>query len=317
MWQKLLCAHSSGTSHPEYSPAQSSIDSMCFVTAVNSGNIYFSLCIQLIESIRATRWYNHVPIKVIDCGLTPHDIEILTNMGCEVKDPGWDVPEEWVHSHFAQKEIMKGISARHCLHKHFPGYQYYFWLDADVWIQSELGLDEYLCIAEKQGMCGSNSLHARSWKSIWNHHLTHDQKIFLRSKNIDSIAGGGGWCLNHQFMEYYYNEVYQMVHQQKQLKWGTDDSMLTYTMHKYIDTPEHSKLATPFAMHEISKLYLGQKGEFIRENGDVIPFISLDSLPKTEHFYHFPFQQGMAVRSHIHSSNTISLFYYQPTERTS
>ena len=143
---------------PNDIPKQETIDSMCFVTASGSDQPYFDLSIQLLESIKATRFYNHVPIKVLDCGLTHEDAEYLRNrFGAEVKDPGWDVdfnvvPLQDTQEHSHTKDGYKGLVARPYIHKHFPGYEYYFWIDTDSWIQDDTAIDIFVKTSEIQGV---------------------------------------------------------------------------------------------------------------------------------------------------------------------
>ena len=91
-----------------YIPSDETIQSLCFVTGASSNAPYFDLVIQLIESIKATRFYKDVDIKVLDCGLNQEDIQYLKErFNAEVKDPGWDVDVNFLEEGSSTLPIQK------------------------------------------------------------------------------------------------------------------------------------------------------------------------------------------------------------------
>lgn len=220
--------------NPNWTPKQETINSICFVTGASSNAPYFDLCVQLIESIKNTRWYNHVPIKVLDCGLTPADIEYLKNrFGCEVKDPGWDVPVNKIRRSGPTRNInnMKGIISRPYIAKHFPGFEYYFWIDADTWVQDERALDYFISFSEKQGLGG-----ACDWPSPWDekHFYIHSLPAHLRSTlYTKTILMAGIYCIRKDINDLYVKECEEAL-KHIPYQWGFDFTVLNYVFHKYI-----------------------------------------------------------------------------------
>ncbi len=129
---------------PDTTPSAEVLENMCFVTGADSK--YFELMVECIESIKATRLYKDVPICVLDCGLTDEEKHYLIEKLSvkEIKDPK---KSSYI------SELLLGINisltARTILHHIFPGYQYYFYVDADAWVQDERSIDRYLNLSQK------------------------------------------------------------------------------------------------------------------------------------------------------------------------
>lgn len=128
-------------------PSRESLDQLVFVSAADSR--YFELLVELIESIQATRLYTNIPICVLDCGLTEDQKSYLFERSnvSDIKDPGWDVEMENYPI-----SGRKAIVSKAFLSKHFPKYRYYFWIDADAWIQDERSLDMFINHAQEYGI---------------------------------------------------------------------------------------------------------------------------------------------------------------------
>lgn len=226
----------------QYIPKQATMESICFVTGADSKEPYFSLCVQLIESIKATRWYNHIPIKVLDCGLTSEDKDyLIKRFNVDVKDPGWDVDPQLIHvgemKHWSYNG-WKGIIARPYIHKHFPGYEYYFWMDADSWIQNDNGLDIFISLCEKQGLAIVNELDLS-----WDYSNSEVRKSFIEPipfHYFESMANkpllcGGFYCISKKYNEKYATYCDAAILERKQYGFGFDMSMLNYCFYKDIN----------------------------------------------------------------------------------
>jgi len=98
------------------------------VTAADRG--YFPLLRDTVLSVRALD--REVPIGVLDLGLDPDHLAWLDGQAARVVRPGWDV--EFPGRERAP-ETFKAQVARPFLPRHFPGYDMYFWIDADAWLQ--------------------------------------------------------------------------------------------------------------------------------------------------------------------------------------
>ncbi|MGE5268651.1 MAG: hypothetical protein ACM3JG_03140 [Thiohalocapsa sp.] len=91
---------------------------------------YFPLLQDAVSSVRALS--ADVALGVLDLGLSPEQLVWLHQQRAQVVNPGWDVD-------FPGRERMprafQAQVARPFLPRHFPGYEKYFWLDADAWLQ--------------------------------------------------------------------------------------------------------------------------------------------------------------------------------------
>lgn len=138
---------------PKTIPSTEVLENMCFVTGADSK--YFQLMVECIESIKATRLYKNVPICVLDCGLTDEDKDYLVKELHikDIKDMATVCPE-------IQDGFLKNIFMRPRLDKLFPGYRYYFFIDADAWVYNENSIDMYIHYATQYGIGISRDLCA-------------------------------------------------------------------------------------------------------------------------------------------------------------
>ena len=109
---------------------------LIIVSAADSG--YFPLLQDTVASVRALN--RDVAIGVLDLGLTDTERDWLSAQGASITCPGWDVdfPQQ---AHTPQ--TRKAQVARPFLPRHFPGYEMYFWLDADAWLQDWRAVELY------------------------------------------------------------------------------------------------------------------------------------------------------------------------------
>ncbi|HZT88235.1 MAG TPA: hypothetical protein VFA12_09710 [Stellaceae bacterium] len=113
---------------------------LLIASAADSG--YFPLLRDAVLSVRAQR--RDVPIGVLDLGLDPAQAAWLGEQNARVVRPGWDID-------FPGRERMpdtyKAQVARPFLPRHFPGYDMYFWIDADAWLQDWRAVELYCAAA--------------------------------------------------------------------------------------------------------------------------------------------------------------------------
>ncbi|MEI6806842.1 MAG: hypothetical protein WCK49_10130 [Myxococcaceae bacterium] len=223
----------------EKPPRPETLTKLCIVTGMSSNAPYWELGVQLIESIHATRFYHKTPIKILDCGLTLEHCEYLNKrFQVEIKDPGWDInPDFLVESTCYQvlpQNGWKGCTARPYLHRHFPGFDYYLWIDADTWIQDETGLDHLIQHAEQQE-CGflSESILCRSSNFI-NVLLKEDRNKFLDKE----IWPNGIFCASRKFMDCYAQNSDSHISKVKKYLWGFDMMMFTCAIYQSIENPK-------------------------------------------------------------------------------
>ena len=120
--------------------ASTSASDLIICSAADSG--YFPLLRDAVLSVRAL--HTEVPIGVLDLGLLPAQLEWLAAMRVRVVRPGWDVE---FPGRARMPETFKAQVARPFLPRHFPGYEMYFWIDADAWLQDWRTVELYCAAA--------------------------------------------------------------------------------------------------------------------------------------------------------------------------
>ena len=223
-------------------PDPEDIKKMCFVTG---GSVdYYPLIVEAIESIRATAAYKDCDVFVFDCGLTAEQKKYLLDIlnVKNVYDPGWDIDvpmtcqrnEQGQLTHYQTPIGFKCMIARPHMDKHFPGYQYYMWIDADAWVQDERAIDLYLEYAKTQGMGLSRHI---TFDTYDDHNcyfvlpvLTPDNKNFLRGKGAAIVSA---FCIDaeskifDQWRENFYNNI-----NKQGFWWNTEEQTLGLTFHQ-------------------------------------------------------------------------------------
>jgi hypothetical protein len=214
------------------------MDSLCIVTGISSNEPYFELGFQLIESIKATQHYANIPIKVLDCGLSQEHREILKSyFDLEIKDPAWDIEPSLITSspHFIKFENLsswKGCTARPYLAKHFPGYGYYLWIDADTWINDEQILDKLIVFAENQEIgCLSESKPVS--RSIIRRSLTREQ---LCRFGKETLIINGLFCLSRGAIDEYAAHAGQQIDLLGRYGWGFDMAVFNLMFYEKYST---------------------------------------------------------------------------------
>lgn len=103
---------------------------------------YFPLLQDAVASVRVAN--RDVAIGILDLGLGETEREWLQERAARVVRPGWDVafPRQ-----DRTPETLKAQVARPFLPRHFPGYEMYFWLDADAWLQQWCVVELYCAAA--------------------------------------------------------------------------------------------------------------------------------------------------------------------------
>lgn len=246
--------------YPDQLPLSSTIEQMCFVTSGDHN--FMPHMIECLESLTALPSYKNVPIHIVDCGLNDDDRHYLQqnfNIGT-IKDPGWDYDV----SHILQvnrenpkaphqdtvKSYHKSLTCRPFLKKHFPGFRYYCYVDADAWVQDERCIDRLLKMCENQGVGVSQHQVCKTCKEHpWHTSgiLNESQKNFIADKAriiaslfcLDATSGiDDEWAKTFgeaiQTQGYWYN---------------TDEQTLNYCIHKrgidqILDTGQHYGLCS-------------------------------------------------------------------------
>ena len=113
---------------------------LIIASAADSG--YFTLLRDTVLSIRA--FCSEVAIGILDLGLEQVQRDWLAAYVSHLVRPGWDVafPRQ-----ADTPETLKAQVARPFLPRHFPGYETYFWIDADAWLQDWRIVELYIAAA--------------------------------------------------------------------------------------------------------------------------------------------------------------------------
>ena len=153
-------------------PKPGTRETMCFVTGGDSH--YYPVMRECVESIKATELYNNVPIYIIDCGLEDEERASLSKLlaGGAIKKSGWLIDFKEFHvldkitgeprCVTAVPDIYQLIANKAFLNKIFPGHDYYFWINANSWVQDERAIDAFLSITETQSMAYPDASHGNA-----------------------------------------------------------------------------------------------------------------------------------------------------------
>jgi len=120
------------------------LPSMIAVTAADAG--YFELLRDLLLSLEAARPQTperpegaDLAVGLFDLGLTAEQLAWLDGRVTRIVTPGWDLAVPPAVR--AARPHARALTVRPFLPQHFPGYDTYLWIDADVWVQSWQGIE--------------------------------------------------------------------------------------------------------------------------------------------------------------------------------
>ena len=114
------------------------------------------MLLEWVHSIRRFDESAAMDICILDAGLKPEQVEKLESAGCQVKKAQWpcDLPAHKIRG----REYLKSCICRPFIPDYFPGYETYFWMDADTWVQKWNAVEMFLAGAQK----GAITLTAQS-----------------------------------------------------------------------------------------------------------------------------------------------------------
>ena len=127
----------------------------------SADNKYSSLIEELYQSTLKLENYD---FAILDCGLDQNILEKYKNRGIEITIPKWEVP---LPSYKIRKRnYLKVQFSRFYLHEYFPGYDNYFWLDSDTWINCPETFQHYLKGVNEKGFAICPQIDRSSSKLI-------------------------------------------------------------------------------------------------------------------------------------------------------
>jgi hypothetical protein len=153
---------------------------LIIASAADSG--YFPLLQDAVLSVRALR--PEVPIGVFDLGLAAAERAWLADRVTHVVRPEWDFA---FPNRERAAEVLKAELARPFLPRYFPGYEMYFWLDADAWLQDWRVVELYCAAAGKDRLAITPEID-RAYKRHYKR-----QKLFGINLQWKSYREAFGW----------------------------------------------------------------------------------------------------------------------------
>jgi hypothetical protein len=142
-----------------------------------SDSKYFFLLRGLIASLEPALARPNVDLACFDLGIVGADREWLQTKTDRIVTPG---------VHFGLDPDKYGVVPRSFLVRpflptYFPGYDVYFWVDSDVWIQDAAAFDHYVSVAMSNGVAAA---HEREGA------YAIDPRLFVWSLRHDVLGAG-------------------------------------------------------------------------------------------------------------------------------
>jgi len=100
------------------------------------------MLLEWVYSIRAFPQSKEMDICILDAGLKPEQLEIIRPLVTKIYKPDWPFPIP--ASKIRGREYLKSCICRPFINQYFPGYDLYFWMDADTWVQNWRAIDLFL-----------------------------------------------------------------------------------------------------------------------------------------------------------------------------
>lgn len=95
---------------------------------------YFPMLLEWVYALRACDEAKDAPVAILDAGLTDDQKKIIAPLVTHIHSPDWPFP---VAAHKVRgREYLKSCLCRPFINRYFPGYDIYFWMDADTWVQN-------------------------------------------------------------------------------------------------------------------------------------------------------------------------------------
>jgi hypothetical protein len=135
--------------------------------AITGGDAgYFDLMKDCIGSLRATPEGSALSLGILDCGLTEEQRAWCRAQGATLVVPQWDFE---FPGRDRLKDGYKALTARPFLPRYFPGFELYFWIDADCWVQQGDAIALFLAAARTGALAVAPEIHRsmRHYHHAW------------------------------------------------------------------------------------------------------------------------------------------------------
>ena len=113
---------------------------ICFISGGDKN--YYPLLLEWIHSIRRFPESVGMDICILNAGMTETQVDHLRQAGHIVKNAEWPCPLP--KSKIRGREFLKACVARPFIPDYFPGYDIYFWMDSDTWVQDWSAVEMFI-----------------------------------------------------------------------------------------------------------------------------------------------------------------------------
>jgi hypothetical protein len=110
-------------------------------------------------------------LGILDCGLTPEQRAWFAAQDAVIVTPEWDFD---FPARATLKDGYKALLARPFLPHYFPGFDLYFWIDADCWVQQGDAIELFLRAARTGALAVAPEIHRsmRHYRHAWTEFST-------------------------------------------------------------------------------------------------------------------------------------------------
>lgn len=167
------------------------------VTASDSG--YFGMLCELLDSLELHAESGQCDIGVIDVGLEADQVRQLRDRVDKLVEGRWDIS---FRGSDAAPRHNQAFTVKPFLPEYFPGYDVYFWIDSDVWVQDGAAIDMYVQGALRDGMAAVPEIDRNYPKCTSDlSHRIYRKIPFLRG-HIKSITTSQYMKMSRLYSEY-------------------------------------------------------------------------------------------------------------------
>ncbi len=109
------------------------------------------MLVEWVHSVRRFPQSKGMDICILDVGMSGEQIETLRPLVTLIKAAEW--PKKIPAHRVRGRDFIKACVNRPFLKDYFPGYDLYFWMDADTWVQSWKPLEYFIEGAMRKKIC--------------------------------------------------------------------------------------------------------------------------------------------------------------------
>ena len=142
---------------------------------------YFSLLVELIDSIKRFSESKNIAICILDAGLNQTQRDFIKNKVDEIKKADWDIEVSAIK--VRGKEWLKSQVSRAFLPKYFPNYKKYLWIDCDAWVNDWSSVELYFKACNK-GKLGITQTVGPGYKILSNVKWLFGKLAIVKSQNF-------------------------------------------------------------------------------------------------------------------------------------